>query len=253
MAPPSPAASIRRAASCAPKNTASRSVPTTRRHAASESSSARPECATPALLTRMVTVPNAFSASSNARVIALRSRTSAPIAMARPPAASMRVLRAASRSVRRATSATGAPSRASTSAKRTPSPLDAPVTSATRPLRLKRSAAVIRACLAWLSFGAAPPALDFASGAEDTAPSARWNNEGFSMAQHDDHHEHGSELSETQLRVRALETVLTEKGYIDPAALDLIIEAYETKVGPHTGARIVAKAWHDPAFKRALL
>ena len=72
------------------------------------------------------------------------------------------------------------------------------------------------------------------------------------MAQHD-HHEHGSELSETQLRVRALETVLTEKGYIDPAALDLIIEAYETRVGPHTGARIVAKAWHDPAFKRALL
>ena len=73
------------------------------------------------------------------------------------------------------------------------------------------------------------------------------------MAQHDDHHEHGSELSETQLRVRALETVLTEKGYIDPAALDLIIQAYETKVGPHTGARIVAKAWRDPAFKRALL
>ena len=72
------------------------------------------------------------------------------------------------------------------------------------------------------------------------------------MAQHDDH-EHGSELSETQLRVRALETVLTEKGYIDPAALDLIIEAYETKVCPHAGARIVAKAWRDPAFKRALL
>ena len=65
------------------------------------------------------------------------------------------------------------------------------------------------------------------------------------MAKHD-HHEHGSELSETQLRVRALETVLTEKGYIDPAALDLIIEAYETRVGPHTGARIVAKAWRDP-------
>ena len=54
------------------------------------------------------------------------------------------------------------------------------------------------------------------------------------MADHDhDHdHQHGSELSETQLRVRALETVLTEKGYIDPAALDAIIEAYETKVGP---------------------
>lgn len=72
---------------------------------------------------------------------------------------------------------------------------------------------------------------------------------------HDDHHnhDHGSELSEMQLRVRALETVLAEKGYIDPAALDAIVEAYETKVGPHVGARIVAKAWSDPAFKRALL
>ena len=73
------------------------------------------------------------------------------------------------------------------------------------------------------------------------------------MAQHDHRHEHGSDLSETQLRVRALETVLTEKGYVDPAALDLIIETYETKVGPHNGARVIAKAWSDPAFKRALL
>src|SRR6202167_5349988 len=68
-----------------------------------------------------------------------------------------------------------------------------------------------------------------------------------------DHDSHGSELSEMQLRVRALETVLAEKGYIDPAALDVIIEAYETKVGPHIGARVVAKAWTDPAFKQALL
>ena len=49
---------------------------------------------------------------------------------------------------------------------------------------------------------------------------------------HDDHHEHGSELSEMQLRVRALETVLTEKGYIDPAALDLVIEAYRDQDRP---------------------
>jgi nitrile hydratase len=70
---------------------------------------------------------------------------------------------------------------------------------------------------------------------------------------HDHHHDHGSELSETQLRVRALETVLTEKGYVDPAALDAIIETYETKVGPHNGARVVAKAWSDPTFKQALL
>jgi nitrile hydratase subunit alpha len=80
---------------------------------------------------------------------------------------------------------------------------------------------------------------------------------GKPMSEKDDHHhhhdEHGSQLSEMQLRVRALETVLTEKGYIDPSALDAIIEAYETKVGPHIGARVVAKAWTDPSFKRALL
>ena len=70
---------------------------------------------------------------------------------------------------------------------------------------------------------------------------------------HDHDHDHGSELSETQLRVRALETVLTEKGYIDPAALDAIVEAYETKIGPHVGARVVAKAWLEPEFKKALL
>jgi nitrile hydratase len=72
---------------------------------------------------------------------------------------------------------------------------------------------------------------------------------------HGDHQQHGpgSDLSEMQLRVRALETILTEKGYVDPAALDLIIEAYETRIGPHNGARAVAKAWADPAFKRALL
>ena len=74
------------------------------------------------------------------------------------------------------------------------------------------------------------------------------------MSTHDhDHHDHGSELGEMQLRVRALETILTEKGYVDPKALDLIIEAYETKIGPHNGARVVAKAWSDPEFRRRLL
>ena len=75
------------------------------------------------------------------------------------------------------------------------------------------------------------------------------------MSDHDHEHDHGhgSELSEMQLRVRALETILIEKGYVDPAALDLIIEAYETKIGPHNGARVVAKAWSDPAFKQALI
>jgi nitrile hydratase subunit alpha len=70
---------------------------------------------------------------------------------------------------------------------------------------------------------------------------------------HQPHVDHSAELSEPALRVRALETILTEKGYVDPAALDAIIEAYETRVGPHTGAKAVARAWVDPQFKRALL
>jgi nitrile hydratase len=67
---------------------------------------------------------------------------------------------------------------------------------------------------------------------------------------HDDAH---SELSETQLRVRALETILTEKGYVDPAALDILIETYEKKIGPRNGARVVAKAWADPEYRDWLL
>src|ERR1700758_1371027 len=56
------------------------------------------------------------------------------------------------------------------------------------------------------------------------------------MTEHDHHHDHDhSDLSETELRVRALETILTEKGYVEPAALDAIIQAYETKIGPHQG------------------
>lgn len=67
-----------------------------------------------------------------------------------------------------------------------------------------------------------------------------------------DHHEH-SELSEPQIRVRALETILVQKGYVDPAVLDDIIEQYEKRIGPHIGARVVAKAWVDSAFRQALL
>jgi len=66
-------------------------------------------------------------------------------------------------------------------------------------------------------------------------------------------HERGSEISETQLRVRALETILTEKGYVEPAALDAIVEAFETRIGPKNGAKVVAKAWADSDFKRRLL
>jgi nitrile hydratase len=70
---------------------------------------------------------------------------------------------------------------------------------------------------------------------------------------HDHDHPDGSELSAMQARVRALETILTEKGYIDPAALDLIVEAFETRIGPRNGAQLVARAWVDPAFRQRLL
>lgn len=72
---------------------------------------------------------------------------------------------------------------------------------------------------------------------------------------HGHSHDHGemSELSDTQLRVRSLETVLAEKGYVDSAALDAIVEAYETRIGPQNGQRVIARAWADPEFRSALL
>jgi nitrile hydratase len=77
------------------------------------------------------------------------------------------------------------------------------------------------------------------------------------VAHDHDHHHHGdhepSELSDVQLRVRALETVLTEKGYVDPAALDEIVETYERRVGPRNGARVVARAWVDPDYRAWLM
>jgi nitrile hydratase len=55
------------------------------------------------------------------------------------------------------------------------------------------------------------------------------------------------------VRVRALQSLLVEKGYLDPAALDVIIETYEHQIGPHNGARVVARAWDEPAFMEWLL
>jgi nitrile hydratase len=68
---------------------------------------------------------------------------------------------------------------------------------------------------------------------------------------HDNHDEH-SELSEIEVRVRALESVLSAKGYIDPAALDVLIDTYQTKIGPRNGARVVARAWVDRAYRERL-
>ena len=73
------------------------------------------------------------------------------------------------------------------------------------------------------------------------------------MAAHDHDHNEGSNLSEIELRVRAIETILVEKGYIETAALDRIIELYETKIGPHIGVQVIAKAWSDPSFRQSLL
>ena len=84
------------------------------------------------------------------------------------------------------------------------------------------------------------------------------------VSDHDEHHDHdenhdhdhdhaASELTPMDVRVRALESLLVEKGYVDPAAVDAIIEMYETTVGPHLGARVVAKAWVDPNYRDRLL
>jgi nitrile hydratase len=72
---------------------------------------------------------------------------------------------------------------------------------------------------------------------------------------HDGDHDHGGkpELSPIALRVRALESLLVEKGYVDPAALDVLIDTYETRIGPRNGARVVAKAWTDPGFAEWLV
>ena len=69
---------------------------------------------------------------------------------------------------------------------------------------------------------------------------------------HDHGHEH-SELGPLELRVRALETVLTQKGYVDTDALDVLIDTYQTKIGPRNGAQVVARAWCDEEFRRRLL
>ena len=67
------------------------------------------------------------------------------------------------------------------------------------------------------------------------------------------HHSHTAPESGPAVRVKALEAILVEKGYVDPAALDAIVENYEQRIGPRNGARVVARAWSDPAYKKRLL
>ena len=74
------------------------------------------------------------------------------------------------------------------------------------------------------------------------------------MSAHDhDHDSHTKPESGAALRVKALEAVLVEKGYVDPAMLDALVDTYEHKVGPRNGARVVARAWVDPEYKKRLL
>ena len=78
------------------------------------------------------------------------------------------------------------------------------------------------------------------------------------MSGHHHDHDHddvdaGPPLGDLQLRVRALESLLVDKGLVDPTALDTLIDTYETKVGPRNGARVVAKAWVDPKYRQRLL
>ncbi len=87
-----------------------------------------------------------------------------------------------------------------------------------------------------------PAVCPFFVTAADNAPT-------MSAPDHDHDHSH---LDDMDLRVRALQTLLVEKGYVDPAAVDRLIETYETQVGPHNGARVVARAWADPAYRAAL-
>jgi nitrile hydratase len=76
---------------------------------------------------------------------------------------------------------------------------------------------------------------------------------GHAQEPHAHDHEHQAVPSDVALRVKALESLLVDKGLVDRAALDAVVDTYETKIGPRTGARIVARAWVDPAYKKRLL
>ena len=79
------------------------------------------------------------------------------------------------------------------------------------------------------------------------------HHHGHDHAHRHDHTHEGSHLEDVEIRVKALETLLVEKGYVDPAALDVFVETYETKIGPRNGAKVVAKAWAEPVYRQWLL
>ena len=93
----------------------------------------------------------------------------------------------------------------------------------------------------------------FIKGAATTAAGAAAATGGSVHAQQNDEQDHSDAPSDIALRVKALETVLTEKQMIDPADIDEVVDLYENRIGPRNGAQVVARAWTDPAFKQRLL
>src|SRR4029450_10083914 len=71
--------------------------------------------------------------------------------------------------------------------------------------------------------------------------------------EHEHDHQHQAVPSDPALRTKALESLLVEKGLVDPGALDALVDAYENRIGPRNGAHVVARAWMDPAYKERLL
>lgn len=90
---------------------------------------------------------------------------------------------------------------------------------------------------------------------EDHEHGEQGSEHGHDHGEHGHHHDHDHDEEEAgvALRVKALERVLVAKGIVDPAALDVFVETYETKVGPRNGAKVVARAWSDPAYRARLL
>ena len=99
---------------------------------------------------------------------------------------------------------------------------------------------------------AAATAASMATGATG-ATGAAGTHVGQAHEPHDHDHDHQAVPSDLNLRVKALESLLVEKGLVDRAALDAIVDTYETKIGPRNGARVVARAWADPGYKKRLM
>jgi nitrile hydratase len=88
----------------------------------------------------------------------------------------------------------------------------------------------------------------------DDTPSKGHGHQHGASHDHDHDHDHDhSHYDDMDVRVRALESVLVEKGYVDPAAIDALIDLYENEISPRNGARVVARSWTDPAFREWLL